>query len=31
VTLLHDFTVTENYYVLVEGPIKLDFQKFLGR
>ncbi|KAI8475714.1 MAG: retinal pigment epithelial membrane protein-domain-containing protein, partial [Monoraphidium minutum] len=30
ITILHDFTVTEHYYVLVEGPINFDLGKFLG-
>jgi all-trans-8'-apo-beta-carotenal 15,15'-oxygenase len=28
VPLVHDFAITENYYVLVEGPVKLDMRRF---
>lgn len=28
VPLVHDFAVTENYYVVVEGPVKLDLKRF---
>lgn len=27
----HDFLITENYYVLLENPISLDFQKLLTK
>jgi all-trans-8'-apo-beta-carotenal 15,15'-oxygenase len=29
VTIIHDIAVTENYYIIVEGPVQFSVQKFL--
>jgi hypothetical protein len=29
VTIIHDIAVTENYYIVVEGPVQFSVQKFL--
>ena len=31
VTIIHDIAVTEHYYVVVEGPVQFDVNKFLGK
>lgn len=28
---VHDFLVTENYYIIVENPTRMDFWKFLTK